>query len=793
MLVLMLLMGVMSVVAQVKITGKVVDEAGQPIEFATVRIMGSALGTNTDTKGVYELSVPKQDTIMVEFTCIGYATVKRQLIKPEGTITINPKLYEKTTELGEIQITEYKKQTNTMQGIDISQMNMVPSASGNGVESVITTMAGVSSKNEMSSQYMVRGGSYDENSVYINGIEVYRPQLISSGQQEGLSIINSDMVNSVNFSTGGFNAEYGDKMSSVLDITYRQPESFEGALSASLQGGTLALGASSNKFSMLHGARYKRNSSMLGSLESKGEYDPQYFDYQTYMVFKPSKKFSVSFLGNVSINDYRFIPVNRETSFGTSQNAKSFKVYFDGQEKDKFYTYFGALLLNYRLNKGTDFTLQGSAYQTDELVSYDIHGEYWLDEAGTGGEGGIGGELGVGKYHEHARNRLKLDVFDITLKGNTSLNHNNFSYGVSMRREKIYDRSREWQWRDSAGYSLPHVPGEVNVVYSESSSHDLNTTRFAAYLQDTYKVMLSSGLLTVNGGVRVSHWDFNKETIVSPRFSLGYVPERNNRLSLRLAGGMYYQAPFYKEYRYEVYGNEGNAWIALNDKIKSQRSIHAIVGGDYTFRALSRPFKFTAEAYYKNLSNLIPYEVDNLKVSYSGQNASNGYVAGLDMKIFGQFVEGTDSWISFSLMKTQENLNGVKVPRPTDQRYSIALFFTDYFPKWPRLKFSLKGVLSDGLPTTAPLMTRDKGYFRQPAYKRLDVGLSYQLVGGQYKPRTGILSHFKDMWLGVDVFNLFDISNVSGYYWVTDVNNLQYAVPNYLTRRQINARLSIKW
>ncbi|MBQ0069678.1 MAG: TonB-dependent receptor, partial [Bacteroidales bacterium] len=312
-------------------------------------------------------------------------------------------------------------------------------------------------------------------------------------------------------------------------------------------------------------------------------------------------------------------------------------------------------------------------------------------------------------------------------------------------------------------------------------------------LQDTYKVMLSSGLLTVNGGVRVSHWDFNKETIVSPRFSLGWVPERNNRLSLRLAGGMYYQAPFYKEYRYEVYGNEGNAWIALNDKIKSQRSIHAIVGGDYTFRALNRPFKFTTEAYYKNLSNLIPYEVDNLKVSYSGKNASNGYVAGLDMKIFGQFVEGTDSWISFSLMKTQENLNGVKVPRPTDQRYSIALFFTDYFPKWPRLKFSLKGVLSDGLPTTAPLMTRDRGYFRQPAYKRLDVGLSYQLVGGQYKPRTGILSHFKDMWLGVDVFNLFDISNVSGYYWVTDVNNLQYAVPNYLTRRQINARLSIKW
>lgn len=791
-LVVMLLMGA-ALFAQVKISGKVIDETGQPIEFATVRVVGTTLGTNTDLKGMYELSVPKQDTIMVEFSCLGYSSVKRQLIKPEGSVTLNPKLYEKSTELAEVQVTEFKKQTNTMQGVDVSTLNLTPSVGGRSVEAVISTMAGVSSKNEMSSQYMVRGGSYDENSVYINGIEVYRPQLISSGQQEGLSVINPDMVNSVNFSTGGFNAEYGDKMSSVLDITYRQPEAFEGAVSASLQGGSLSIGASSNKFSMLHGARYKRNSSLLGSLESKGEYDPQYFDYQTYLVYKPSKKFNVSFLGNVSINDYRFVPASRETSFGTSTNAKSFKVYFDGQEKDKFYTYFGALSLNYKLNKGNDFTLQGSAYQTNELVAYDIHGEYWLDEAGTSGEDGKGGELGVGKYHEHARNRLKIDVFNIALKGNTSINNNNLSYGVEMRREKTYDRSREWQWRDSAGYSLPHIPEEVNVIYNLSSSHDLSSTRFAAYVQDTYKVMLDKGLLTINGGVRVSHWDFNKETLVSPRFSLGFIPERNNHLSLRFAGGLYYQAPFYKEYRFDVYGEDGNAWINLNENIKSQRSIHAILGGDYTFRAMDRPFKFTAEVYYKNLSNLIPYEVDNLKMVYSGFNSSKGYAAGIDMKLFGQFVEGTDSWISFSLMNTQENINGVKVPRPTDQRYSIALFFTDYLPKLPRLKFSLKGILSGGLPTTAPSMSRDMGYFRQPPYKRVDVGLSYQLVGGEHKPKSGLLSHFKEAWLGVDVFNILDISNVSGYYWVTDVNNLQYAVPNYLTRRQINARLSIRW
>ncbi len=792
-LVFLCLLVALGAVAQVKITGKVIDDAGKPIEFATVRIVGTTIGVNTNDKGFYELNVPKSDTIRVEFTCLGYSTVTRELIKPEGTVTLNPKLYEKTQELNEVTITEYKKQTNAMQGLDLSQTSITPTASGNAVENVLTTMAGVSSKNEMSSQYMVRGGSYDENSVYINGIEVYRPQLISSGQQEGLSIINGDMVQNVEFSTGGFNAEYGDKMSSVLDITYRDPEAFEGSVSASLQGGNLMLGYGTKKFSMMHGARYKRNSSLLGSLESKGEYDPQYFDYQTYMVLKPSDKFRLSFLGNISLNNYRFVPANRETSFGTSTNAKSFKVYFDGQEKDKFYTYFGALSLNYRLNKGNDFTLQASGYQTNELVAYDIHGEYWLDEAGTGGEDGVGGELGVGKYHEHARNRLKLSVFDVTLKGNTGINHNNLSYGISMRRESIYDRSSEWQWRDSAGYSLPHIPQEVNVIYNQTSSHDLNTTRFAFFVQDTYKLMTSAGLWSINGGIRVSHWDFNKETLVSPRFSIGFVPERNNRFSLRLAGGLYYQAPFYKEYRMEQVDSLGNAYIALNHDIKSQRSIHAILGGDYTFRALNRPFKFTTEIYYKNLNNIIPYEVDNLKMVYSGRNEGSGYVAGIDMKLFGQFVEGTDSWLSLSLMKTQETLNGVKVPRPTDQRYSIALFFTDYFPSVPRLKFSLKGIISDGLPTTAPRMTRDVAYFRQPAYKRVDIGLSFMLVGPDHRPSTGFLSHFKSIWLGVDVFNIFDISNVSSYYWVTDVNDLQYAVPNYLTRRQINARLQLKF
>ena len=769
--------------SQVKITGKVVDAAGEPIEFATVRLLGTAVGTNTDTKGMYEMTVPKADTVMVEFSCLGYSTVTRQLIKPEGTVTINPKLYEKTLELGEVEITEYKKQTTTMQGIDVDMLRRTPDASGGSVEAVLTTMAGVSSKNEMSSQYMVRGGSYDENSVYINGIEVYRPQLISSGQQEGMSIINPDMVRKVEFSTGGFSAAYGDRMSSVLDITYREPEAFEGALAASLQGGSLMLGHSTRHYSQMHGIRYKRNSSLMGSLESKGEYDPQYFDYQTSLVFKPTDKLRIALLGNVSINDYRFTPVNRETSFGTSEDVKSFTVYFDGYEKDKFQTYFGAGAVTYKFNdKGTDLTLQASGYRTDELVAYDIHGEYWLDQAGQ--------ELGVGKYHEHERTRLKMNVLDLTLRGNVGINNNSISYGLSMRKEDIYDRSRQWQWRDSAGYSLPHIPDQVNVIFTEISSNDLNTTRIAGWLMDTWRFTSSAGFWSLNAGVRLSHWNFNGETLISPRVSLGFVPERNGNLSLRLAGGVYYQAPFYKEYRQQVMDTLGYRNILLNKDIKSQRSIQVILGSDYTFRALDRPFKLTAEAYYKNLSNLIPYEIDNLKLVYSGVNSSKGYIAGVDMKLFGQFVEGTDSWLSLSLMKTQEDLNGVKVPRPTDQRYSIALFFTDYFPNIPRLKFSLKGVISDGLPTTAPHLTRADSYVRQPAYKRVDVGLSYELVGKDSRPTSGFFSHFKEIWLGLDVFNLMDISNVSSYYWVTDVNDIQYAVPNYLTRRQLNVRLS---
>lgn len=791
---LLLIFTVFSVTAQVTVTGKVSDEKDTPIEFATIRVVGTAIGTNSNLKGEFTLTVAEQDTLLVEVSCLGYSSVKRQYIKPKGKIVLNAKLYPKSQELREVQVVEIKRQTSQMQTLDAKSLKLAPDASGGSVEALLSTMAGVSSKNEMSSQYMVRGGSYDENSVYINGIEIYRPQLISSGQQEGLSIINPDMVGSVNFSTGGFSAEYGDKMSSVLDITYREPEAFEGAVALSLQGGSLSIGQSGKRFSQLHGFRYKRNSSLLGSLETKGEYDPQYFDYQTSLNYKIGNKWKASFLGNISINNYRFTPQNRNTSFGTSTNAKKFTVYFDGHEKDKFETYFGALALNYRHSKNTDMSLLASGYLTNELVAYDIHGEYWLDEAGTSGEGAIGGELGVGKYHEHARNRLKVGVLSLGYKGNTVVGRNKISYGLSYNHETVYERASEWEQRDSAGYSLPHTGEGVHMIYNLTSKQNFGSNRISAFVQDTYKLSTKAGYLTINEGVRLSYWDFNNEFLVSPRVNAGFIPKANERFALRFATGLYYQSPFYKEYRMEKTDSYGNAYIALNKDIKSQRSVHCIMGGDYTFRMSNRPFKLTAEAYYKHLSNIIPYEIDNLKLVYSGMNQSKGYVTGLDLKFFGQFVEGTDSWVSFSLMKTQEDLNGVKVPRPTDQRYSFALFFTDYFPKFPKMKFSLKAIFSDGMPTTSPRTTRDVTYFRVPAYKRVDAGISYQLVGGdEEKRKSKFFKHFKSIWLGLDAFNLFDISNVSSYYWVTDVNEMQYAVPNYLTRRQINLRLSVNF
>lgn len=793
---MMLIAGTASAMAAVKIQGKVTDENNEPLEFVSVRVQGTALGATSGLDGTYQLSVAENtDTVRLLFTCIGYQEAKRRLVAPKGDVTVNVKMEPASYALNAIEVTDFRKQTDAIQRIDADSYKLAPDVSGNGVEGLLSTMAGVTGSNEMSSQYSVRGGSYDENSVYINGIEVYRPQLVSSGQQEGLSIINPDMVGAIGFSTGGFGAQYGDRMSSALDITYRQPAAFEGSVDLNLMGGSLAIGSASRGFTQLHGVRYKSNASLLSSMEDKGEYDPKFFDYQTYLTFAFSPEWKASVLGNISINNYKFIPHDRTTAFGTSDDAKQFKVYFDGREKDRFETFFGAATISFTPNKRSTFDLLLSGFLSNEYVSYDISGEYWLDQAGAGSDdSAVGGELGVGRYHEHARNRLRSSVLSATLRGATALGRHNLAYGLGLTHENIHDRTREWELRDSAGFSLPSDPDALRVIYNLDSRNDLGSNRMSAYVQDSYRLSTKAGYMNISGGIRLSYWDYNKEFLVSPRVSVGFVPDAAPRWAFRIATGLYYQSPFFKEFRQPVSDADGNTVIRLNSDIKSQRSFQFIAGSDFTFRAFNRPFKFSAEAYYKNLGNLIPYEIDNLKMVYAGQNLSNGFAAGIDFKLFGQFVPGSDSWISFSLMKTQENLNGVKVPRPTDRRYSMALYFTDYFPKFPKLKFSLRGILMDGLPMTAPRSTRDKGFFRAPAYKRVDIGLSYALLSsrGEGQPaRRGLLGRLKSAWLGVDVFNLLDISNVSSYYWVTDVNDIQYAVPNYLTRRQFNVRLTV--
>ncbi|MBO7291311.1 MAG: carboxypeptidase-like regulatory domain-containing protein [Bacteroidaceae bacterium] len=781
----------------VKLSGAVIDADNQPVELALVRIAGTTTGTTTNLEGKYELKINSADSVLVVFSCLGYKNEEHLLKNPKGNVKLNVQLQKKSIDLNEVVVTEFQKQQGTMQKIKASDMQLMPNTSG-GIEGMLATFAGVNSNNELSSQYSVRGGNFDENIVYINGIEIYRPLLVRSGQQEGMSVINPDLVSSISFSSGGFSAEYGDKMSSVLDIQYKRPEALEVSLSGSFLGATASVGHSTGKFTQLHGVRYHTNSTLLSSLDVKGEYNPSYFDYQTYMTYKFSDKFEVALLGNIAINNYQFTPFERTTSFGTAYDTKSFTVYFDGMERDVFETYFGSVSANYRPNKENELSLQVSAFSSNEYVSYDISGQYWLDElAGsdnTSENAPAKGDLGVGTYHEHARNRLKATVMSVSLKGAHRIVGNDIRWGVTYNREQIYDYLREWEMRDSVGYTLPYVGDDIHMIYNIVSENRLESNRISAYLQDTYRLRTDFGLFNFNAGVRLSYWDFNNECIVSPRASITFIPEMNSNFTFRLAGGVYYQAPFYKEFRDTVSTGGNNFIVRLNDRIKSQQSIQVVAGGDYTFRAFDRPFKVSLEAYYKKLNDLIPYEANNVKLWYSAQNESEGYAAGLDFKLYGEFVPGTDSWLSFSLMRTEEKINEVWVPRPTDQRYSVGIFFQDYVPKLPMFKISLKGIISDGLTFGAPMKGRAEGYYRAPAYKRVDMGLTYIIIGGEEQwSKYGFWRNIKSATIGVDVFNLFDFANVNSYTWVTDVNNVQYAVPNYLTRRQLNVRLAVKF
>lgn len=766
------------------LSGRVIDENNDPVEFASVSCPKQGKMTMTSLKGDYSLQLQSADSVEIRFSMVGYKTKVRTLRRPRGKQTMQVVLHSSDNALSEVTITGKRIETGQTQELSKEHLKSMPSTTGNAVEEMIQSQAGVSTHSELSSQYNVRGGSFDENSVYINNVEIFRPFLVRSGQQEGISVINPDMVEKIGFSTGGYEARYGDKMSSALNIEYRRPKRFEASATASMLGASAFVGMSNKKFSWSNGLRYKTTKYLLGSMDTKGEYQPTFIDYQTYLTYSPNKRWDIKFLGNISDNHYNFTPEDRETNFGTMENVKAFKVYFDGQEKDVFRTFFGSLDITRKFNENTSLSLIASAFNTREQEKYDIQGQYWLTQTETSEN------LGVGTYFQHTRNYLKAHVESAKLLFKTKQKKHNIEAAFTYKWEHIEENSVEYEMRDSSKYSIPHTGKDLYMIYSMRAKNTLTANRVEAYAQDTYRFTGSEGktLYTLNYGLRLSYWSFTKETILSPRLSLGIIPAFNENITMRFATGLYYQAPFFKEIR-DTTTTNGITYASLNRKAKSQRSIHFIAGFDYRFKMNDRPFKFTAEAYYKALGNLVPYSVNNVKVVYYGDNMCSGHAAGLDLKLFGEFVPGTDSWVSLSLMNTSMKLNGKSIPLPTDQRYAVNLFFTDYFPGTTRWKMSLKLALADGLPFSAPHRELESNVFRAPAYKRADVGLNYRIIDNsdRHKKRNPI----RNLWVGAECLNLFGINNVNSYYWITDVTGQQYAVPNYLTGRQINVKLSV--
>ena len=772
---------------RVYIHGRVYDEGGQPVELATINEEHTLHSAMTNLKGEYSFTVnSRSDTLDLVFRMIGHETRRRTLIGPADTVRLDVMLPTVNYALENVDINATRRQTNGMQTINAEGLRFTADANGGSVESIIATQAGVSTHNELSSQYNVRGGNFDENSVYVNGTEILRPLLVRAGQQEGLSFINPDMVEGISFSTGGFSVAYGDKMSSVLDISYRRPQRLEYVLQASLLGASAYVGAGNDKISFAGSVRYKTTSYLLGTLDTKGEYDPSFTDYQTYLCWTPNSTWEVGIIGNAAINNYNFTPRDRNTSFGTSQDPKHFKVYYEGWESDRFNTLFGALDVK-RKGENSVYRFNLSAFGSHESESFDILSQYWLDQSSSESS------LAVGSFMQHARNRLNSTVYTASLKGTHESEHlGTIGWGLEYRPESVTDHMREWEMRDSAGYTLPYSQtGPMEMIYSLKSDHGISNNKASAFLQDTYRFNTGVGLFTLNAGVRASWWSWNRELIMSPRLMLGFTPAFNEAFTFRLSTGVYYQTPFYKELKDTVSAG-GIYQVNLNRDIRSQRSLQVVLGADYDFLVYNRPFKFTTEVYYKKLDRLIPYNVDNVRIVYYGQNCAYGYAAGIDMKLYGEFVPGTASWLTFSLMRTRENIGGKWLPRPTDQMYNLSLYFTDYFPRRDSWKMSLRCSLADGLPFGPTHSGREKQTFRAPAYKRVDIGLAYKVFDFGKHPhvygRTGIC---KDVWLGVDCLNLLGINNVNSYYWITDIQGTQFAVPNYLTGRQVNVKLVV--
>ena len=799
-------------VPEVRIFGYVLDSDNRGIDLANVFVEGTTTGTTTNQNGYYDLLVEMGDTITVVYSMIGYETIRQQLYTSNQVLGVNVVLPTNEEMLSEITVRGIQRQTGTMERTDVGVARLMPDATGGGIENLLITFAGVRQNNEMSSQYNVRGGTYDENSVYVNGLEVYRPLLIRSGQQEGLSFANTDMVESLDFSAGGFDAMYGDKMSSVLDIRYKRPERLESRLNISLLGASAYIGWGDSLQSQMHGIRYKTSKYMLGALDTKGNYKPNFLDYQTQMTWKVGKQreWDITVLGNISQNSYVFEPDSSETSSGTMENPITKTIYYEGQEKDMFRTAFAALSAHGKLSKEVNIGLDLTGFYTHERENYDIHSELILSrgktESGADSNNDINQEIigptdkqdliGTGEFHEHARNKLQASMVTLAHTGEWKRGENTLKWGISGQVEMIKDQISEWEWRDSLGYSLPNADKEMELYYAMKGTTQMFSGRLQAYAQNTYCWSTQQGKVFLTAGMRLNWWSFTNEVLPSPRVSVVWMPGWKRDFTFRVATGVYYQAPFYKELRQTVLDDKGVYRIHLNDQLKAQRSYQLVMGTDYYFRAWGRPFKFTAEAYGKYIDRMESYTVDNVRVRYSGINDSEGYALGLDLKLFGELAPGADSWISFSTMRSRMRFTDDKhnlgwIPTPQEQRYNLTLYFQDYLPQYPQYRLHLKFIWNEGLPFGYPRNEAMRYLGHMGDYRRIDIGASRTFSASTDKWMKK--SKHVDSWsIQLDIFNLVGWNNVNSYYWVTAADGQQWSTPNYLTGRMFNLKVDVK-
>ncbi|MBR6597471.1 MAG: carboxypeptidase-like regulatory domain-containing protein [Paludibacteraceae bacterium] len=776
------------------IGGRVTDMENLPISDASAALLGTTVGTLTDEDGRFSLDV-KSDTAILSISMLGYVEERFKITKLSGYLRV--RLQEDNIVLDSVSVVAQRKQSNTVVLIDVSNMRNVPTVTG-GVEGLVKSQAGVVSTNELSQQYSVRGGSYDENSVYVNGIEIFRPQLVRSAQQEGLSFVNLDMVESVEFSSGGFAAEVGDKMSSVLDIRYRKPErKFEGSVSGSFLGASASLGSKTGKFSQLHGFRYKSSAYLLNKQNADSSicnYDTDFIDYQTYLTLEISPKWEISLLGNIARNKYNYIPKTRETQFGSIAETKKFKVFYDGGEVDDYRSCFGNLSLDFKPRKNVKLSLLGNGYKSEENVTYDIGGEYFLSSIVPDNVMNVDYSQGVAAYIEHARNCLETNIVSLSHLGEVKLAKNVLRWGLTLQKEKVDDKIEEWEMRDSSGYSQPLRNDCFPVFSNQYSDIRMESTRFITFLQNTLQGETDKGRVIFTSGLRFNYWSFNDELLVSPRASVAYFPEKWSNWGFRWAIGRYFQSPFYKELRNTYKNADGDVEVRLNDKIQSPRSWQLVVGADKYFSMWKRPFKFTYEIYGKYIDRLIPYTVDNVEIIYEGENNGIGYVVGADVKLFGEFVPGSDSWISVGWLRARDNIYGDGkgyMYSPNSRVYNVSLFFQDKFPNIDQLEVNLTLNFAGGFRYGKP-GDIDRDRYTSGSYTRADIGATYSLVQGRDKVmKKPVLRKLRGIGLSFDCLNLFAINNVSSYSWIKTADGQQCPVPNYLTGRQLNLKLRV--